>query len=82
VYVPATLTPGTNVPKFPPVKIDGPVQVPVDCGEPPNELKRLTVLELLQRATFPLVPALEGVETFTSIEALEVQPLAAVPTTV
>ena len=82
MYTPGRLTDGLKFPKLPPVNTDGPVQVPVFIGVPPSIEKRLTGASFPQSVIVPFVPAFEGDTTFTVMEAVEVHPLAAVPTTV
>ena len=56
---------GLYVPKFPPVRADGPDHVPVVCGDPPNDAKRLAEAPLEQKEALPFVPALVAVFTVT-----------------
>lgn len=51
---------GLKVPRFPPLKAEGPLQLPEADGEPPRIENKFTELPELQRVVLPLVPA----ETF------------------
>jgi hypothetical protein len=53
----------------------------VFCGVPPSELNRFTAAPVVQSVKLALVPAFAGIDTLIKIELLEVQPFAAVPTT-
>jgi hypothetical protein len=61
VYTPAMFVPGIKVPKLPPLRTEGPLQVPVDCGLPPSDANKFTDELLEQRLIFPLLPAFGGV---------------------
>ena len=68
VNVPATLVPGVNVPRLPPVSPAD--HVPPACGEPPSELNRFTGEPLLQSVIDPFVPAFAAVFTVTATVAV------------
>jgi hypothetical protein len=82
VYVPAVLVPGVNVPRLPPVKVDGPVHEPVPAGDPVKELNRLTDEPPEHTVFVPLLPALGAVLTVTTTVAVAVGEQGDVPVTV
>jgi hypothetical protein len=67
--VPAVFESGLNVPKFPPVSVLGPDQVPVLAGVPTSELNRLIEEPEAHKFNDPFDPALGAV--FTVIVTVE-----------
>jgi hypothetical protein len=57
VYIPAVFVSGLNVPLFPPERVDGPVQAPVEEGAPPSNPNKFTEAPEAQMDVVLLVPA-------------------------
>ena len=63
VYVPAVFVAGLKVPRFPPLKPEGPVHVPFEAGLPPKIENKLTGEPDAQIVVLLLVPATAGATT-------------------
>ena len=63
VYVPAEFVAGLKVPKFPPLKTEGPVHVPFEAGLPPKIENKFTGEPDVQTVVVLLVPATAGATT-------------------
>jgi len=68
VYVPGVMVTGSYVPRFPPVKAEGPDHVPVADGLPPSDENKFADAPFEQKFAVPLVPALGAVVIVTVTE--------------